>query len=279
MYFLFKVILLVAFVYLSISTTLYILYEEFTNIEGMFETNVNPNIYRDAIVVQESQKCAKREMFYRDMLMKQIPNCTLLSLIKYIDGIEWSKWNSKTYNKTIVNDVKNKVQCFFENILDNNSKNIIIVDSQFRQCKIDKNNKKHILLDFDIVLHERDMDNADYLRILLVLNSDKLDIIFVKLIGEIHKDKLYVQARNVQGLNKSTLHQYNVSEHENFSKELFDFQDTFDNIKSEDEKVQNILYNRLMKSNLEEDPRYIENKIHTINQNAVRNYFTKHLKD
>lgn len=279
MYFLFKVIILVIFAYLSISTTLYVLYEEFTNNEDMFAKTVNPNIYRDAIVVQESQKCCDRELFYRDILMKKIPNSSLLSLIKYIDGIEWSKWNSKVYNETIVNNVRNKVQSFVENIIQNQSKNINIVDSQFRQCKIDKNNKKHILLDFDIVLHERDVDKADYLRILFVLNSEKLDIIFVKLIGEIHKDKVYVHAKSVQGVNKSSLHQYDVTKHENFSKELFDFEDTFDNIKSEDEKVQNILYNRLMKSNLEEDPRYIENKIHTINQNAVRNHFTKHLKE
>jgi hypothetical protein len=79
-------------------------------------------------------------------------------------------------------------------------------------------------------------------------------------------------------LNKSSLPQHDVSKHESYSKELFNYEDTFNNIQSEDERVQNILYNRLMESNLEEDPRYIENKIHTINQNAVRNYFTNKLK-
>mgnify|MGYP001050818377 FL=1 len=277
MYILFKVIILIIVVYLSMSTTLYILYEEFTNNDNL-KKKVNPNIYRDAIIVQESHKCDDREKLYRNIFMKKIPNSSLLSVIKYIDGIEWSKWNSKMYNENIINDVNKNIQSYLQDIIDKQTKNIIIVDSQFRQCKTDKNNKKHVLLDFDIIFHEKDMENADYLRLLFVLNSEKLDVIFIKLIGEIHKDKLYVDIGNIQGLNKSSLPQHDVSKHESYSKELFNYEDTFNNIQSEDERVQNILYNRLMESNLEEDPLYIENKIHTINQNAVRKYFTNKLK-
>ena len=281
MHFLFKVIVLIIVAYISVSSTLYVLYEDFTTSSGMKHTIVNPNIYRDVLLIQESRICDSRQKEYREMMMKNIPNSTLLSTIKYIDGIEWSKWSKKMSKQNILDNINLKVQSYLQEILDRQTKDIIIINSRFHQFKIDRNDRRHLLLDYDFIVQNTDKDIADYLRILFVLNThtNKLDIIFIKLVGEIHKDKLYVANEKVSGLNRSILSQYDISHHEVMAKEKIDFEDTFDNIKSEDEKVQNILYEKLMKSNLEEDPDYIANRIHTVNQNAVREYFTRHLKE
>jgi hypothetical protein len=263
------------------SMILYVLHEDFANDPNAQDLITNPNIYRETILFQDTEIRNKRQHEYRRVFMNNVPNSSLLSSIKYIEGITWSRWTQKTGDVSLFNQIKEKVNwCLFKHIQENGEK-IKVVDIRFVKFKTNEDNKNQLLLNFNIVLHTCGEETANNFHFLFAMDSkaDKIEVIFLKLVGEISKHKLYVNHKFAVGLNGSKLSQYEISNYDIQTKESIDYEDTYDNILSEDERVENILYEKLMKSSLEEDPSFIQNRIHSKNQNAVRKHFMKHLAE
>ena len=281
MYILVKFILIATLAYISVSMILYVLHEDFTNDPNAQELITNPNIYRETILFQDPEIRKKRQHDYRKVFMDNVPNSSLLSSIKYIEGISWSSWKQKIDNSSLLNKIKESVHWYLLKRIDENGEKIKIVDSRFDKFKSNEDNQNQLLLNFDIVLHSFGEETANNFQFLFAMNTktDEIEVIFIKLIGEISKHKLYVDTKFATGLNRSKLSQYEITNYDISTKEFIDYEDTYENILSEDEKVQNILYEKLMKTNLEEDPSFIQNKIHSKNQNAVRKHFMRHLSE
>jgi len=263
----FKLFSIVIITILTVSWTMFLIKEPFDNFQSDEIDVHNIDIIAESIQIQESPLNNIKEQHFVKLLKK---GSSIVDSIKYLNGITWSKWHSiadslKRFYISIYMMIKSRINTEYK-----------IIYYKINKYKFNLKNKDEILLDCDFVFYKPSEIFANHLKILIYLNVDnnKLDVVFVKLVGNIHHNK---KTTTVKGANLQNNEYFDIDYKESFRKEVNNTSDTFETTYSEDKEVENLLFNKIMESDLEENPDFKKNQEYIRNQNMVREKFTKHL--
>ena len=233
--------------------------------------NIDPELYHDPKIenqinnniIEHSVKVCDKNLenkIYNILCKKKTSLC---DNIKYIEGISWSIWFSDG-SMPYLQDISHQI---YNYVLQKLQTRIIY----FKLKKYKKNIKdsQEIILDYDFVFYQRNKPYAYHVNIICMyyMKSEKFDVLYVKLLGAISQDKLHIPGSTVSSV-------YSQVKYDNKST-CFDDDNSFEEMTTHDERVQNILYTKLMKSEDLHDEDYWKNMEYTRNQNIVRNMFLK----
>lgn len=195
-------------------------------------------------------------------------NCE--ELIIAVEGSEWNKWqNPKILNK---NSEKNKLKLYYDKIFDFVNKrlntNIMDLPGEDKKQKIQivhdimlryrthKKNPSYYMFDIDMILYRAGKFQGKHIKLVVITNSEKINIILVKIVGVVSEDNIVIYPYTSYDKLNTTEYQpfipskYGTIESEtiNSSKNTFDISDTYMN-----SEIENIMYKKLLEENIPED--------------------------
>ena len=192
--------------------------------------------------------------------------------IKYTEGVTWNIWVNVN-RKDVLKDIEGHVRNYINNFH---------FDAELIFCKLNRyrhgiSDQDIILLDYDIVLYNAKKKYADHCKLLCVYHIKKgIDVVHFNVIGKIHEDQIYMKS------NKDVFdEEYMSYKQQHIYKDGFlNNEDDYKSLKTHDEQVDKLMYNKLMdKNSLDKDDKdYIKNKEHQKAHNIVRNMFMDGLK-
>lgn len=192
--------------------------------------------------------------------------------IKYTEGITWNNWVNVD-KKQVLRNIENHVRTYIDNCH---------FDAKLIFCKLNRyrhgiSDQDIVLLDYDIVLYDAKKKYADHGKLLCVYHiKTGIDIVHFNVIGKIHEDQIYM--KNDKDVFDA---EYMSYKQEHIYKDGFlNNDDDYKSIKTNDQQVEKLLYNKLMGANgiENDDVDYVKNKQHNRAHDIVRNMFMDGLK-
>lgn len=119
-------------------------------------------------------------------------------LIKYAEGIEWTKWilvNETNYSNKL-DSYSNLIINEFNKKLDNaelklkNNPNFKLIKNKLNRFKTSTDDTDIILMDIDIIIYRQNRPLARHIKILAVSNGIYVNFLFIKVIGVINECNL-----------------------------------------------------------------------------------------
>ena len=119
-------------------------------------------------------------------------------LIKYAEGIEWTKWilvNETNYSNKL-DSYSNLIINEFNKKLDNpelklkNNPNFKLIKNKLNRFKTSIDDSDIVLMDIDIIIYRQNRPLARHIKILAVSNGIYVNFIFIKVIGVINECNL-----------------------------------------------------------------------------------------
>lgn len=141
---------------------------------------------------------------YETKLKKILYNDKINNLIKYVEGIEWTDWvySEKFQNndyllieyQKIYDLILEKINTSDELKLNDETDiyKIQIVHDVFKRYKLNKNKSGEYMFDIDILLYKESKLNGKHINILVITDGIKIDFVFIKLVGVVHQDNIYL---------------------------------------------------------------------------------------
>ena len=254
------IILLISILLFPISKKIY---ENFVNIDPILYTDkaifnyVNKNILDHSIINKNTQL----EKHLNNLFISS--KNRLFKQIKYIEGIQWSSWNT---NISQFDDISYQLCNYINNKLKSN-----IIYFSLKRYKENINDNNEYILDYHFVYNNKKLLDAYHICVICIYNlsNNNFNIINIKVNGIISSDKIYMY-----NTNENNIIYYNAP-FNNFSinEEL---ENTYEDITSHDKQVENILYRNLMdKQDTEKCDDYIKNINYENNQNIIKNFLIK----
>lgn len=223
---------------------------------------INPDLLSHSVMLQNNQTEEYETLLNKDSLNNSI---------KYSEGMKWDKWiivDSSDVLSVITDRVKQYIETF------DIQRHIIFC--KLNRYKLSLNEKDFILLDYDIVLYNKQQQHADHGKLICVFKDKKgIDIIHFKVFGKINEDYIYMKNNPNQNISYSSYNQLNL-----YKGDFLDSDDTNESMCSHDNQVKKLLYNKLMQNTIvnRDDVDFINNQKHKRAHKIVRNMFIKGLK-
>ena len=195
-------------------------------------------------------------------------NCE--ELIIAVEGSEWNKWqNPKILNK---NSEKDKLKLYYDKIFDfvnkrlntdimdlpgeDKKQKIQIVHDIMLRYRTHKKYPSYYMFDIDMILYRAGKFQGKHVKLVVITNSEKINIILVKIVGVVSEDNIVIYPYTSYDKLNTTEYQpfipskYGTIESEtiNSSKNTFDISDTYMN-----SEIENIMYKKLLEENIPED--------------------------
>jgi hypothetical protein len=225
---------------------------------------------------------------YEAKLKKVLYDNNINNLIKYVEGIEWSEWvyPEKFTNKEYLLSEYNKVyDLILEKInaspeLKLNDETdlykIQIVHDIFKRYKLNKNKSDEYMFDIDILLYKESKLNGKHINILVIVDGVKIDFVFIKLVGVVHQDNIYlfpvISNESYIGSDESGLKFTPYVSRINYSKYLSHSQkdDSYYSLKDDNvnNTIESILYDNII-NNYDEFKDDVSNQLH-MNDDKLR---------
>jgi len=234
-----------------------------------FENNIQESIVNEDML---SQTILLEDNEISDTYYSILNKDRTHNSIKYIEGITWGDWVNVHEQQVLIN-IENHVRTYIDKCH---------FDAKLIFCKLNryrhgKSDQDIVLLDYDIVLYDTQNKYADRGKLLCVYHiKTGIDIVHFNVIGKIHEDQIYM--KNDKDVFDT---EYMPYKQEHIYKDGFlNNEDNYKSIKTNDEQVDKLLYNKLMgASGVENDDiDYIKNKEHKRAHDIVRNMFMNGLK-
>lgn len=180
-------------------------------------------------------------------------------LIKITNNIIWSKWIYPNDARSDENDIlANKYSQIYNYILNNIKKNIDndidIIKDKFKCYRYNKLNKNEILIDMDILLYRKNKLNGKHCNLLVTINNNTIDVVYIKIIGIVNQDVMQeIRGHDINNDNISTFITSSL-----LGQKIHDYQDTIYNITDDytNNNIETILYNTIIKNNDNEKDDY-----------------------
>lgn len=247
-------------------TITYKMAESFTNIDNIsipdkyVNKYINPNLLNHSVKITDEN--IHKEV--QNILCGNNSN-TCSNAIKYIEGVEWTKWETKSNEN--VKELCKKVYDYLT------KKNLKVIYYKLNRFRKNIKNTNEIMLDYDFVYDKKGI-HAYHVNIICVIHTitKRINMVHVNLVGAISEDKIHMKnlaEDNLVSFDKGITKILDVSYEE----------DTSECFKKNDEQVYNILYNKLSDNDNNDDDDYKKNVEYTKNQNIVRKMFMDGLKD
>lgn len=221
---------------------------------------INSKLLNYSVMLQDTDDSKYKDLFEND----------IFNIIKYTDsanGIKWSKWK-----KGQIDNVTKMVREFVENKLkmSNKTKSVKIVYCSLNRFKENLNNVNEMLLDYDIVFHNKADVYADHVKILFVACSQtkKLDLVRYAVVGKVHEDKIYMRNDENEDTIDTNSHTF-LSGYTQYKNNILNMEDTYESACSEDRDVNDLLYSKISRDDIEDED-YVKNEQYIITQNIVR---------
>lgn len=277
---------IVAFITLLIIVGIFmyfIVYTENFDIDVRSEKIVNKDLLSHSIMIQDN---VVEE--YETILNKN----ALYNSIKYSEGMKWDDWVI-VKSDDILHMIGEYVKKHIEQDCGIDKKMLFCKLNRYRRCLSDK---EMIFLDYDIVLYDKIKKHADHGKLLCVFKNKKgIDIVHYRVVGKINEDFIFM--KNDQNDNSIASHASHASHADNidvfdrnyssykqenkYMGDFIDSDDTRDSMRSHDNQVKQLLYNKMIgdSNTYMNDEDYIKNNEHKRAHKIVRNMFINGLKD
>lgn len=258
----------------------FIVYTENFDIDVRSEKIVNKDLLSHSIMIQDN---VVEE--YETILNKN----SLCNSIKYSEGMKWNDWVIVKCDD-VLHMIGENVKKHIEQDCGIDMKMLFCKLNRYRRCLSDE---EMIFLDYDIVLYNKIKKHADHGKLLCVFKNKKgIDIVHYRVVGKINED--YIFMKNDQIDNSHASHGSDTNDIDVFDKnyslykqqnkyigDFIDSDDTRDSMRSHDNQVKQLLYNKMMgdSNTYIDDEDYIKNKEHKRAHKIVRNMFMNGLKD
>jgi len=283
---------IVAFITLLIIVGIFmyfIVYTENFDIDVRSEKIVNKDLLSHSIMIQDN---VVEE--YETILNKN----ALYNSIKYSEGMKWDDWVI-VKSDDILHMIGEYVKKHIEQDCGIDKKMLFCKLNRYRRCLSDK---EMIFLDYDIVLYDKIKKHADHGKLLCVFKNKKgIDIVHYRVVGKINEDFIFMKndqndnsiashashashASNASHADNIDVFDRNYSSYKQENKYMGDFidsDDTRDSMRSHDNQVKQLLYNKMIgdSNTYMNDEDYIKNNEHKRAHKIVRNMFINGLKD
>jgi hypothetical protein len=251
-------VLIIVLVFAIIISISQVMIETFVfDLQSYDNISINPNILMHSVPIVNTKDiesiektiirhiCGSEKQLFENML-------------KYgTDMINWSKWYS---DESYIQDT---IRLVFNHI----NRKLDIIYYKLNRYKYDKQTCNLILMDFDIVSYGKSDTYAKHTKFLSIVNlsTQKIYVLYLKIVGTINQDKIYETGNVVQG-DFVVFDDKNKNIDESINALLYE--DTCKSMQTQDEQAYNILYINLMK---EEDDATLQNMQYEKNQNIVKN--------
>lgn len=192
--------------------------------------------------------------------------------IKYTEGITWNNWVNVN-RKEVLKDIEGHVRNYIDNFH---------FDAQLILCRLNRyrhgiTDQDTVLLDYDIVLYNAKKKYADHCKLLCVYHiKNGIDVVHFNIIGKIHEDQIYMKSNNdIFDAEYKSYKQQHI-----YKDDFLNNEDDYKSLKTHDEQVDKLMYNKLMGNNslYNDDKDYIKNREHQKAHDIVRNMFMDGLK-
>ncbi len=250
-------VLIIVLVFAIIISISQVMIETFVfDLQSYDNVSINPNILMHSVPISNINDMISIEKTMIQHICgteKQL----FENMLKYgTDMIDWSKWYSDEIH------VQDTIRQVFNYI----NKKLDIIYYKLNRYKYDKQTCNLILMDFDIVSYGKSDTYAKHIKFLSMVNlsTQKIYVLYLKIVGTINQDKIYETGNIVQG-DFVVFDDKNKNIDESIDTLLYE--DTCKSMQTQDEQSYNILYANLMK---EEDDATLQNKQYEKNQNLVK---------
>jgi len=276
----------------------FIVYTENFDIDVRSEKIVNKDLLSHSIMIQDN---VVEE--YETVLNQN----SLCNSIKYSEGMKWDDWVI-VKDDDVLQMIGENVKKYIEQDCGIDTKMLFCKLNRYRRCLSDE---EMIFLDYDIVLYNKIKKHADHGKLLCVFKNKKgIDIVHYRVVGKINEDYIFMKndqidnsipgnasngshgshgsngsnGSNGSDTNDIDIFDKNYSSYKQQNKYMGDFidsDDTRDSMRSHDNQVKQLLYNKMMgySNTYIDDEDYIKNKEHKRAHKIVRNMFMNGLKD
>lgn len=250
-------VLIIVLVFAIIISISQVMIETFVfDLQSYDNVSINPNILMHSVPISNINDMISIEKTMIQHICgteKQL----FENMLKYgTDMIDWSKWYSDEIH------VQDTIRQVFNYI----NKKLDVIYYKLNRYKYDKQTCNLILMDFDIVSYGKSDTYAKHIKFLSMVNlsTQKIYVLYLKIVGTINQDKIYETGNIVQG-DFVVFDDKNKNIDESIDTLLYE--DTCKSMQTQDEQSYNILYANLMK---EEDDATLQNKQYEKNQNLVK---------
>jgi hypothetical protein len=250
-------VLIIVLVFAIIISISQVMIETFVfDLQSYDNVSINPNILMHSVPISNINDMVSIEKTIIQHICgteKQL----FENMLKYgTDMIDWSKWYSDEIH------VQDTIRQVFNYI----NKKLDIIYYKLNRYKYDKQTCNLILMDFDIVSYGKSDTYAKHIKFLSMVNlsTQKIYVLYLKIVGIINQDKIYETGNVVQG-DFVVFDDKNKNIDESIDTLLYE--DTCKSMQTQDEQSYNILYANLMK---EEDDATLQNMQYEKNQNLVK---------
>ena len=238
--------------------------------------NIDPDLHHDSKIhnwvnddilehsISTCDKQLEKKLF--DILCKK--KTCLYDNIKYIEGITWTVW-MKNVEFTWLTELSHQIHNYVFQKLHTK-----IIYFKLKKYKKNINNSKDLLLDLDFVLYPKNRPYANHINIICMyyMQSQSFDILYLKVLGTISQDKIHMTTNTEEA-------EYSKVESDIVYHACSEVEDSFEEMTTHDDQVQDILYDKLMNTKYLKDESdsedYWKNVEYMKNQNIVRNMFLK----
>jgi hypothetical protein len=209
----------------------------------------------------------------RKLLMNNKQNIT--DIIKYTDeNNKYSDWIKTTeYNN--INKLSEISAYMYYSIIEKLSiENIQILYYKLNKLKY---NSIQILADYDIILFKTNDIYAYHINLLCVFNirTNNIIILCIKMIGIVSEDNI----NQYTYLNENDNYKHIKMYKNNIISDVSTF-DSFNSLKDQDQRVENVLYEKIIKDDdIKNDEDYKKNIKYTNDQNIIRKMFLNNLNN
>lgn len=240
--------------------------EKFSNIDPELFYGGNVRKFVHPSILEHSIKTTNKKL-ETELNTTLCKKTCLYDTIKYIEGMEWSSWMKVKANDSFFHDV---TQQMYDEVKQKLNSNIIYFE--LKQYKKNLHNTKDLLLNFDFVFIKENIANAYHVTYISTYNTytHVFNVLTVKILGTISEDKIHMYAGNACTM---PLFVDFTCRNDSVADRLV-VEDSFEEMTTHDEQVEDILYEKLMASEeVSED--YWKNVEYTRNQEIVKQMFLK----
>ena len=202
--------------------------------------------------------------------LKEIFKSNCEELIIAVEGSIWNKWqNPKILNK---NSEKDKLKLYYDKIFDfvnkklntdimdlsgeDKKQRIQIVHDILLRYRTHKKYPSYYMFDIDMILYRSGKFQGKHVKLVVVTNNEKINIILVKIVGVVSEDNIVIypytsyDKLNITEYQPFVPSKYGTIESEtiNSSKNTFNVSDTYMNT-----EIETIMYKKLLEENIPED--------------------------